>query len=362
MMELIRAYVGQLALGKSDFDAISNVRKEWIFQCSLGIVRMPSSARLRQRFDEEAREIIPWVDKACVDLIRQTGAPIRALSSGRVALDMDGFPMDNSRTKKEGRSRTYKGYDGYVPMAAYLGREGWNIGIELREGKWHGQKEFGYVLERVLPRARQLVGAEGKLLLRLDSGHDAQENRERLIQEAQVDFLIKWNPRQQKPEEWLRRAEKPVLETEESTWRVEWSHPREGKRVALFSQRVEEYYTRGPRKGESYTIRRVVRITERHIDKKGQLLLIPEITLEGWWTTLDEQSHANQRMIELYKDHGEPRKTSTGWGFGGREHERLYRKPLIYNPSLNRQRPVGYLEKPAELVFRGTPCHIGTIP
>ena len=51
---------------------------------------------------------------------------------------------------------------------------------------------------------------------------------------------------------------------------------------------------------------------------------------------------------------GVPRKTSTGWGFGGREHERLYRKPLIYNPSLNRQRPVGYLEKPAELVFRGT--------
>ena len=43
-----------------------------------------------------------------------------------------------------------------------------------------------------------------------------------------------------------------------------------------------------------------------------------------------------------------------GWGFGGREHERLYRKPLIYNPSLNRQRPVGYLEKPAELAFRGT--------
>ena len=36
----------------------------------------------------------------------------------------------------------------------------------------------------------------------------------------------------------------------------------------------------------------------------------------------------------------EPRKTSTGWGFGGREHERLYRKPLIVNPSLNRQRPV----------------------
>ena len=128
MMELIRTYVGQLALGKSDFDAIENVRKDKVFQRSLGIARMPSSARLRQRFDEEAREIIPWVDKACVDLIWQTGAPISALSSGHVALDMDGFPMDNSRTKKEGVSRTYMGYDGYVPMAAYLGeRDGISV-------------------------------------------------------------------------------------------------------------------------------------------------------------------------------------------------------------------------------------------
>ena len=44
-------------------------------------------------------------------------------------------------------------------------------------------------------------------------------------------------------------------------------------------------------------------VQSSHIDKKGQLLLIPEITLEGWWTTLDEPSHATQRIIELYKDH-----------------------------------------------------------
>jgi len=33
--------------------------------------------------------------------------------------------MDNSKTKKEGVSRTYKGDDGYAPIAAYLGGEGW---------------------------------------------------------------------------------------------------------------------------------------------------------------------------------------------------------------------------------------------
>ena len=72
--------------------------------------------------------------------------------------------MDNSGTKKEGVSRTYKGYDGYVPIAAYLGREGWAIVMELREGNWHAQKEFNYVLDRMLPRACKLVGSEQKIL------------------------------------------------------------------------------------------------------------------------------------------------------------------------------------------------------
>ncbi|WP_281054906.1 hypothetical protein [Thiocystis violascens] len=33
-------------------------------------------------------------------------------------------PFYNSDSKKEGVSRTYKGMDGYAPMAAYLGQEG----------------------------------------------------------------------------------------------------------------------------------------------------------------------------------------------------------------------------------------------
>jgi len=39
-------------------------------------------------------------------------------------LDIDVTPFDNSGTKKEGVSRTYKGMDGYAPIFAYLGEEG----------------------------------------------------------------------------------------------------------------------------------------------------------------------------------------------------------------------------------------------
>jgi hypothetical protein len=44
-----------------------------------------------------------------------------------------------------------------------------------------------------------------------------------------------------------------------------------------------------------------MRVTERTIDKRGQTLLIPEIEIEGWWTSL---AHEEQEIIQLYADHG----------------------------------------------------------
>jgi len=44
-----------------------------------------------------------------------------------------------------------------------------------------------------------------------------------------------------------------------------------------------------------------MRVIERTIDKRGQLLLTPEMELEGWWTSL---SLDEQAVIDLYADHG----------------------------------------------------------
>ncbi len=294
-IELLRAYIGQLAAGKSDFDAIENARDDRFFKASLGIKQMPSSARLRQRFDEDAPALLPLVDDACVEFVKRVSAPVTPLPMGHVALDIDGFPMDNSGTKKEGVSRTYAGHDGYIAMAAYLGGEGWNVGMELREGSWHGQKEFGYFLDRVIPRARTLAGEATPILLRLDSAHDSIENRERIASEAGFDYLIKWNPRSEDPKAWLARLEQGDLA--ETTENVDWQAPREGKRIALLSQAFKI-----PHGGdaEARSARRIIRITERTIDKKGQALLIPDVTLEGWCTSLGDE-HDAQAIIDLYR-------------------------------------------------------------
>ena len=42
------------------------------------------------------------------------------MNIGMVPVDMDVTPMDNSKTQKEGIGWTYKKFDGYAPMMAYI--------------------------------------------------------------------------------------------------------------------------------------------------------------------------------------------------------------------------------------------------
>ena len=71
--------------------------------------------------------------------------------------------------------------------------------------------------------------------------------------------------------------------------------PRTGKRVGTMvveeSRKIKE---------TTYTFKRIVRVIERTIDKKGQFLLTPDITLEGWWTDLAMEP---EDIIELYRQH-----------------------------------------------------------
>ena len=295
--DCVISYVALLATGKSDFDVIESRRDDAFFKEVLDITKVPSAPSLRQRFDEHAAAMIGHVDKASIDFLLAVGAPITpivlkhgtALRSDKVkyvVLDMDVFQMDNSGTKKEGVSYTYKGFDGYAPLAAYLGEEGWCLACELRPGSQHGQKEFIYFAERVVARAKQLTPL--LLLVRLDSGHDAIENRFWFASQGHTDVIIKWNPRRQDLAAWLKLAEEKGV----------WQRPREGKRVGIFSVFVEEEHG-----GVTREFRRVMRVTERTIDKHGNPLLVPEITVEGWWTSLGEIACADEKIIALYCDH-----------------------------------------------------------
>lgn len=283
-IDVIRGYIGLLALGKSDYEAITDMRDDRFFQESMGMKSIPSAETLRQRLDEIAKDAQPIVSSAYTEFIQRSKAKVTPLANDYVPLDIDVFCMDNSGTRKEGVSYTYHGYFGYAPIAAYLGQEGWCLNLEFREGSQHSQNNFVTFLQESLVRAKALT--RRKLLVRLDSAHDAVETRATLAGHQKIDYILKWNPRKQ--------DRKALLERGLREGKV--SAPREGKRVVLFSYNQLEEHEK-----KKFSSRLVVRVTERTIDRRGQRLLLPEIEVEGWWTSL---YRPEEEIVKLYNDHG----------------------------------------------------------
>jgi len=286
--DVAKSYIGLLCQGKSDFDSIETFRDDAFFQFALDIKGVPSSPTLRQRLDQAAltkkwKEVLL---EESLDLIRRTNAkisPIYAKEKAYIPVDMDVSPFDNSKTKKEGVERTYKGCDGYAPMFAYIGQEGYCLNVEMRKGNVHCQKGTPDFIRDTLPFAKKLT--DKPLLFRLDSGNDSRDNLI-IFLENETDFIIKRNPRKEKAEDWLEIAQKYGMCCEE----------REGKKVYLGSIPVTFQV-----KGEERTIRKVFKVIERSISRDGQIFLIPEYEFETYWTTLDVPAHV---VVSLYHDHG----------------------------------------------------------
>ncbi|WP_373190692.1 IS1380 family transposase, partial [Halomonas sp.] len=259
----------------------------------LNLHKVPSTATLRQRLERLAAQGLQESTASwSTTLLSMLEAPITAETT-HVCLDIDTFVMDNSNSRKEGVSRTNQKVDGYTPIAAYLGNEGWSLGLELRPGKQHTMKESNASLERVLPRAYPLTQAP--LLVREDSGFDSQAHLALLEQQRQacaedgrvLDYLVKWNP---------RRSAKDDQDTWLAVAADYWEALRPGKRQALWTQTVS---IRDDHQVE-YVVKRVMRLVERTADHDGQGLIEPEYELEGWWTRLDE---APQAVIQRYQAH-----------------------------------------------------------
>ena len=293
--DVCRAYVGVLVQGKSDFDAIENFPGDAFFKQALGIDLLPSSPTLRQRLDAKATEIFDFVPPMVETLLASQRPDYGVLPCGWLPLDVDTFAMDNGGTAKEGVGRTYAGVDGYCPLAAYLGQHGLCLELALRPGVQHSAKETDFNLERVIPMAQRLsaAGPKAPILLRQDSGFDSTAlmhgieacNRAGL---PQVDYLIKWNPRSTDVAALGQRLDADPA--------IAWHHPREGKRITVWQEglRIE---------GIERPLRRVLRLIERTIDARGQALIEPRLTLEGWTTSLPGQFSAED-IIALYADHG----------------------------------------------------------
>ncbi|MEJ3787939.1 IS1380 family transposase [Heyndrickxia faecalis] len=286
--DVAKSYIGLLCQGESDYDNIETFREDAFFALALDIQRVPSSPTLRQRLDQAALTE-KWkaiLHEESLNLIRNTNAeisPVYAKDKPYIPVDLDVSPFDNSKTKKEGVERTYKGCDGYAPMFGYIGQEGYCLHVEMRKGNNHCQKGTPNFIKETIQSARRLT--DQPLLFRLDSGNDSRDNLIIFLEEH-ASFVIKRNPRKEKAEDWLHIAQKYGICCEE----------REGKKVYLGS--IPETIQL---KDQIRTIRKVFKVIERTISRDGQIFLIPEYEFETYWTDLEVPPHV---VISLYHDHG----------------------------------------------------------
>jgi len=172
----------------------------------------------------------------------------------------------------------------------------------LRPGTQHSVSQTECNIERVLPMAARLTASRSAggdtaipLLFRADSGFDSAKlmraiGKQALALKREIAFIIKWNPRTTPVE--------TVAKDRAADASTPWTPLRAGKRQCLWADGVEL------RHGDDVlAARRVYRLTERTIDKRGQQMLLPEYVLEGWSTTLPN-AFTPEQVIALYADHG----------------------------------------------------------
>lgn len=283
--DVLFSMIGLISVGKTDYDSIEIFRwKQDFFTKALKISGCPSSPTIRQRIDLIGRAADNIFKERSATLIKLKSPAVSSIKTSAgdfVPLDIDVSPFDNSKTQKEGVSRTYKGYDGYAPIFSYLGTEGYLVNLELREGKQHCQKNTPQFIVDTLHYARQIT--DQPILMRLDSGNDSQDNFPS-DDFKNVYFIIKRNLRRESKQAWFEIAK------ENGEKRV----CREGKTVWTGKTEVGL-------KGEKLPFPIIFEITERSI-KKGQQLIFPEIEVDTYWCSV-KQLNAGE-TIALYHDHG----------------------------------------------------------
>ena len=263
--DVLLTYIGMLCQGKPQYEAVREMMDDPdYYKYALGIsYAIPSAETLRQRFDMIGDSLRKDIQQANVDMLREMHIEPTALDNGFVPVDIDVTPFDNSKSNKEGVSRTYKGFDGYAPIMAYIGTEGYLVNLELRIGKQHCQKETPDFLRETIELCRQLT--EKPLLIRLDSGNDASENIGIFMEESykynNVSFIIKRNPRQESKEEWQGSVRECCQNIQ---------HPRDRKTFYIGQTFRDVTYSLSDNEEKTVGIRTIYEITERTIDRYGQ--------------------------------------------------------------------------------------------
>jgi len=285
---IIAGMFGLLVEGKSDFESMGEKRGNLFFKEALGLPYVYAKETVRLylgKMAEDADGIVEQLRESSAKIISQ--APLHGLwIQGRhyLPVDIDTTAMDNSKTKKEGVGRTYQGFDGFHPIMAYVGKEGYLLDCELRPGSQHCQNGTVEFIEGLMGRLGGIKPG-GRLLFRLDSGNDSFDTLKAVTGKGRY-CIVKRNKRRENDEKWLKRAKRHGKRVVS----------RKGKKVWIGTVRMHPQ-----RKDEALEdVICVFEVIERKTDSQGNRYLFPEIEVNSWWTNL---GCGAEKVMELYHGH-----------------------------------------------------------
>ena len=245
--DILLTQIGLLCNGRNDFNDVDLYRNDELFMNAFGLKTVASEPVFRQRFDDlpAARTHAALRELNIQQLSTRTFGRVDADGMLLVPVDIDVSPFDNSGSSKQGVSFTYKKHDGYAPIFAYIGTEGYMLDCELRPGKQHCQRGTPEFIQRSVKMLKECL------------------------------------------EQWLALARR-VGDKQES---------REGKNV--YTGFVDHLHPGGDESRPCVPV--AFEVIERLTDIHGHALLLPEVEVNTWWTNL---TCAAETVIDLYHAHG----------------------------------------------------------
>lgn len=301
---VIKVMIALISLGKPAFANLAAYQRDTLFADVAG-GKIPSEATFRQRMEMLAccTYFMNVVDDANLEVLRQakTFGDVEAASGIYTPIDCDVSVLVNDDSKKEGIGFTYHRIFGYAPIFCTIGTNGWQLANELRPGNQHSQKEFLPFLNRCVYMAEKLT--DKKLLLRIDSAHDADET---LAECYRIDdtlskrhdagasgadglsFIVKCNPRGEDGRTYVEQAkgnnDKPYKSYRDEKKKCE---------VKIWRGIVSHKRTPSTQERPLFCVYEVV-------ETKADDELFPNYEHALWWTNLPDDSDT---VIELYHAH-----------------------------------------------------------
>lgn len=270
------SYLNLLIQGRYHFDEIELFRDDESFQMICELCHIPSSATLRQRLDLLSLEdsVLNKLNSMHLNLLKPVSFGTESYSGANlIPCDIDVSVLENANSLKEGTGFTYRNCVGYAPIFAHLGTEGYLLANELRRGEDHSQNGTPEFLNSCVQKLEALNLLD-RVLFRMDSAFDCQDNIDHI---SSVKYIVKRNLRKEAKEYWLEIA------------RILGGPKRLNGRINYIGSIVKD---------SKRIVFEVELITK---DKNGQLLLIPEIKVDTYWTNLEIDP---AKVILLYNEHG----------------------------------------------------------